>query len=73
MPDPQITIFLTTPEAELFKSYQQFHATFALLVKQGVFDIKAGSAVLHFDSNGFIQKIERHDNLFDARQKISTS
>ena len=69
---PQVTIFLSTPEAQMFKEFQQFHQTFALLVQKGVFDIKSGSAVIHFDSNGYIQKIERHDNLFDARVKLPT-
>ena len=63
----QVTVFLTTPEALLFKDFQQFHATFALLVKKGVFDIKNGSATIHFDSEGTIKKIERHDSLFDSR------
>lgn len=71
-PIQEIQIFLTTPEAMLFRSFQQFHATFALLAQKGVFDIKSGSATLHFDSQGNIQKIERHDNLFDARQKLLT-
>ena len=69
MPEPQVTIFLTHQDAELFKSFNQFHKSFQLLCERGVFDIKSGSATIHFDSNGFIQKIERHDNLFDARLK----
>lgn len=67
--EPQVTIYLSTPEAELFRSYQQFHQTFQLLCSKGVFDVKSGSVTMHFDANGFIQKIERHDNLFDARLK----
>lgn len=67
--NPEVTIFLTPQDTELFKSFQQFHTTFALLCSKGVFDIKNGSATLHFDNNGFIQKIERHDNLFDSRVK----
>ncbi len=69
MPDPQITIFLTPPDAELFKSYQEFHQTFALLCKSGVFDIKSGSATIHFDNLGVIQKVERHDVILDKRVK----
>ncbi len=64
-----ITIFLTTPEAIMFRDFQQFHSTFALLCSSGVFDIKGGSAIIHFDSNGEIKKIERHDSLFDSRAK----
>ena len=69
MPPQTVTIFLTNPEAELFKSFNQFHKTFELLCSKGVFDIKSGSAVIHFDNNGYIQKIERHDSLFDSRIK----
>lgn len=63
----EITIFLTTPEAEMFKSFQQFHKTFELLCQTGVFDIKSGSATIHFDKDGVIKKIERNDSLFDSR------
>lgn len=63
MPDPQITIFLSTPEAELFKSYQQFHKTFQLLCEKGVFDIKYGKAILNF-ANGEIQNITREEIIY---------
>lgn len=69
MTESNVTVFLTTPEALMFKDFQAFHATFALLCKSGVFDIKSGSATLHFDALGQIQKIERHDSLFDGRVK----
>ena len=72
MEQEQITIFLTPPEATLFKSFQEYHKTFTLMCQKGVFGIKSGSATIHFDNNGFIQKIERHDSLFDSRvQKLS--
>jgi hypothetical protein len=70
--EQEITVFLTTPEAMMFRNYQQFHDTFALMVQKGVFDIKGGSVTIHFDANGIIQKIERKDNLFDARVKDLT-
>lgn len=69
MPEDQVTIFLTTPEAIQFRSFQQFHETFFLMVNSGVFDCKNGQITLHFDSNGVIQKIERKDSLFDNRIK----
>ena len=67
MIDEPITIFLTPPEVLLFKDFQQYHDTFTLLCQKGVFGIKNGSATIHFDNNGFVQKIERHDSLFDSR------
>jgi hypothetical protein len=68
--DNEIKIFLTTPEAIMFRDYQKFHETFALLCSKGVFDMVNGSITMHFDSNGTIQKIERHDNLYDSRIKL---
>lgn len=63
----EITIFITPQEAMQFRNFQQYHAQFMLLVSKGVFDIKNGSAVLHFDNNGIIQKIDRHDPLYDSK------
>ncbi len=65
----EITIILDSPQAMMFREYQQFHDTFALLCSKGVFDMKNGSVEIHFDSQGTIQKIQRHDSLFDSRNK----
>ena len=54
---PEVTIFLTPPEALLFKDFQEYHNTFTLLCQKGVFSIKNGSVIIHFDSQGLIQKI----------------
>ena len=67
--EEQITIFLTTPEAVMFRDYQKFHQTFALMCEKGVFDCKNGQIIMHFDSNGEIKKIEEHKSLFDSRVK----
>lgn len=67
MDEELIKIEITPVEAIMFRDWQQFHNTFALLIKSGVFDLKNGSATIHFDSKGTIQKIERKDNLFDSR------
>lgn len=64
-----IAIFLTTPEVLMFKDYQKFHQTFALMCEKGVFDTINGQIIMHFDSNGDIKKIERHSSLFDSRIK----
>lgn len=65
----EVTIFITEQEAIQFRTFQQNYSKFMLLVNSGVFDIKNGSAVLHFDNSGTIQKIDRHDPLFDAKFK----
>ena len=74
MPEPQVTIFLTHQDAELFKSFNQFHKTFELLVRSGAFDIKSGSFICHLDENGNVGLIERNDVLYNARlvKKLST-
>ena len=60
MPEPQVTIFLTHQDAELFKSFNQFHKTFELLCKSGAFDIKFGKAILNF-ANGELQNITKEE------------
>lgn len=56
----EVTIILTTPEAVLFRDFQQFHATFALLVQKGVFDIQFGKATLNFQ-NGELQNVTKEE------------
>lgn len=63
MNDTQVTLFLTTPEALMFKEFQQFHATFALLCSKGVFDTKFGKVTLNF-ANGEIQNITKEEVIF---------
>ncbi len=63
------TIFLTPIQAEQFIQFQKNHAMFIFLLQNKVFDIKSGSATIHFDHNGVIGKIDRNDTLFDNRQK----
>ena len=63
----EVTIFLTTPDALLFKEFQQFHKTFALLCSKGVFDTKNGSITLHFGPSGEISSIVRQDSLYNAK------
>lgn len=67
MPEELIKIEITTPEAILFRDWMAFHDTFGLLAKSGVFDSKNAQITIHFDKDGKIGKIERKDNLFDAR------
>lgn len=62
----EITIFLSEQDAQLFKEFQRNHYNFTLLMDKGVFNIKNGSAVLNFDSNGVISTIQRADVLYNA-------
>lgn len=68
--EPLIKIELTTIEAIQFRDWQQFHNTFALLVRSGVFDVKNGRSIIHFDPEGNIKKIEREDTLYNERAQV---
>jgi hypothetical protein len=56
----EVTIFLTSMEAEKFKQFQQYHDVFVLLVDKGVFDIKYGSAILNF-ADGQLQNLTKNE------------
>lgn len=43
----------------------------AIMVEAGVFDIRNGSAELHFDSEGLLASIDLHQKAF-RRQRLST-
>lgn len=58
-----VTIILTTPEAQMFKDFQQFHSTFALLIEKGVFDIQFGKAILNFQ-HGELQNIIKEEVVY---------
>ena len=63
----EITIILTTPEAIMFRSFQQFHQTFTLLCSKGVFDTKNGKCEIHFGPNGEISSIVKQESIYNAR------
>ncbi len=65
--DNQITIFLTDDQAKKFVEFQKNYETFRILQERGVFNIRNGNAVLHFDSFGVLQTIERGDILYARR------
>ena len=69
MNETTTTIFLTPLQAQQFLEFQKNHAMFVFLLQNKVFDIRSGAAVIHFDHNGIIGKIERNDTLFDGRVK----
>jgi len=69
MDNQEVIVYLTTPEAIMFKDFQCFHSTFFTLVKAGVFDTKGGSVIIHFDKDSNIRKIERHNTIFDDQRK----
>lgn len=57
-------IELSEQDAKLFVLFQQHYEEFALLVDNRVFDVKNGSAELHFNRGGQIVSIDLHAKVF---------
>ena len=59
-------IELTPEEVDQFKTFRQYQDNIVKLLNSRIFDIKSGSAVIHFDGEGNVRIIERHDHLFTS-------
>lgn len=57
-------IELSEEDAKAFLMFRKYYAEFALLVDNRVFDLKHGSAEIHFDRNGHIDSIDLHAKVF---------
>ncbi len=57
-------IELTEAEALAFKLFREHQDRFMLLVENRVFDLRNGSAELHFDPQGEIASIDLHAKVF---------
>lgn len=65
-----VIVQLTTPEAILFRQFQQYHddlEVFQVLREQGVFIQKNAVVNLHFDYEGKLKKITRADVMYDDK------
>jgi len=63
----KVAIYIPDEEAKKFLLFQEYYDEFTLLVDAGVFKIRNGSAVIHFDKKGDIKAINRADILYSAR------
>jgi hypothetical protein len=63
----KVAIYIPDEEAKKFLLFQEYYDEFTLLVDAGVFKIRNGSAVIHFDKKGDIKAINRSDILYSAR------
>ena len=63
----KVAIFVPDSEAKQFLLFQQYFEPFTTLVDAGVFHIRNGSAVLHFDSEGVLQLVNRADVLYSRK------
>lgn len=65
----QVKIILSEEDAKRWIEYQKNYVTFVLMLERGVFDIKNGSALLNFDSQGILQNIQRSDYLYSRKHE----
>lgn len=60
-----LTVVQLTPlDAQAFVEYRRHQDLFMKLLNSGVFDIHGGSAELHFDADGALRKIDKHETVF---------
>lgn len=62
-----IAIYLPDAEAAQFLLFQEHFETFSVMLKSGVFAMRGGNVVLHFDHNGVLQNISRADTLYSRK------
>lgn len=60
----EISITLNEIEAASFLEWREHQATFEVLAASGVFDLKNGSAEIHFNSEGQVASIDAHVKMF---------
>lgn len=60
------SIELSPEEVGYFKTFRQYQDNIVKLLNSRIFDIRSGSAVIHFDGDGNVRIIERHDHLFTS-------
>jgi hypothetical protein len=63
----KIAVYIPDEEAKKFLLFQEYYQEFCLLIDSGVFKIRNGSAVIHFDKRGEIKAINRSDILYSSR------
>jgi len=61
-----VTLILPPAEVALFMEFQKHHDKVMKLLTARAFDIKDGSVVIHYDHDGNIRKIDRHDAIYTA-------
>lgn len=59
-----IKVELTEKEAHSFKKWREHQDTFDVLLENNIFEIKNGSAEIHFDKDGEIHNLKAHVNVY---------
>lgn len=66
----KIAVYIPDEDAQKFLLFQRYFNEFSLLVDSGVFEIKNGSATLHFNKRGELLAINRADVLYSKRHDL---
>lgn len=61
MNDLTTTVYLTQDEVEQFVLFQKRRAFIGLLESINAFEIKDGSITIHFNHNGEIKTVDKHE------------
>jgi hypothetical protein len=67
----KIAIFVPDEDAAKFLLFQEHYELFSIMLESGVFHIRNGSAILHFDKDGILQAINRADALYSRRHNLN--
>lgn len=62
-----IAIYLPDAEAAKWLVFQEHYEVFTILQESGVFQVRNGSVVLHFDPYGVLQAVNRADFLYSKK------
>ena len=61
MNEPLTTVFLDDETAKLFVQFQKRRMFMLLLEQKSVWDIRNGSIEIHFDKDGLISSVDKHE------------
>jgi len=67
--EEKIPVYMDSAEIEQFKLFRQYQEKITDIIRAGIFDIKGGSAVIHFNPDGLIMRIDIQTVPFLRRKK----
>ena len=61
-----VTIFLTAPDAELFREFQRNHENIQRIVASGALGLRNTTFTCHIDGEGMIKRVDTLKTLFTS-------
>lgn len=65
-PSMVVQVSLSQEDQQAFLVFQRNHDNIVKLLNSKALDIKDGCAVIHFDHDGNIRRIDRNDRIYDV-------